>query len=159
MAPTIEPKSLNMFPRRLGNRFQNGSRRAPGPAESRSSLLMFFWPPLGRSCALLGRSWGGLGTSWAAPGPSWAAPGGSCWPPGGHFFEAFGRYFWRLGPGASKFKFCCFYCCSRVLCWSSFLSSLALLAATPAAKRTLENHEKPLVLSMKLLGYAFGAKC
>jgi len=46
-----------------------------------------------------------------------------------------------------------------VLCWLSFCSSLGFLAATPAAKRTLTNHAKPLVFSMNLLGYAFCAKC
>ena len=98
IAPKWLPGGSKIAPKWL----PEGSR---GPAESRSSFLMPFWPPLERSWALLGRSWGGLGTSWAAVGPSWAAPGG---PPDVHFFKHFGGIVgcWARGLPKAFFRVC-----------------------------------------------------
>ena len=75
-------------------------------------------------------------------------------------FQAFWEVFLEACPGAFKnHVFSCFSSCFCVLFWFSFCSSLGFLAATPAAKRTLKNHAKPLVFSRNLLGHAFCAKC
>ena len=95
-----------------------------------------------------GSSWGRLGVVLGALGPLLGPPGpllGVILASRGSFFGAFWEVFLEAWPGACKNQvFQRFYCCFCVLFGSSFWFSLALLAATPAAKRTLKNHEKPL---------------
>ena len=114
------------------------------PSDSRSAP--------GSSWGRLGVVLGALGPLLGPPGPllgvilaSQKAPKSDPWEV---FLEAWPRAF-------KNQVFRRFYCFFGVLFGSSFWSSLALLAATPAAKRTLKNHEKPLVFSMNLLGCPF----
>ena len=128
------------------------------------------WRPPGRLWKALGDSWRRKWLPGASPSDSWSAPGSS-WgrlgvvlgalgpllgPPGpllgvilasqGSLFGAFWEvFFGGLAQGLQKSSFSTFLLFFCVLFGSSFWSSLALLAATPAAKRTLKNHEKPLV--------------
>ena len=117
---------------------------------------MPFWSLLGRSWALLGRSWGRLGASWAAPGPFL----GVILAAGRSLFGAIWEVLLEAWPGAcKKGVFGCFsvllYACLVLM----LLSSLAFLAAPPTAKRSLKNHEKPCVFSIRLLGCPCCGKC
>ena len=95
-----------------------------------------------------GSSWGRLGVVLGALGPLLGPPGpllGVILASQGSLFGAFWEVFLEAWPRAFKNQvFRRFYCCFCVLFGSSFWSSLALLAATPAAKRTLKNHEKTI---------------
>jgi len=99
--PKCVPKSLNMFPRRLGNRFPKWLPEGSRPSRESKLIVDVFLASLGALLrapgALLGWSWDLLGRCWALLGRSW----GSCWPPGVHFFKHF-EVLLDAGPGAFK---------------------------------------------------------
>ena len=110
--PKCAPKSLEKGSPEARKWLQNGSRSSRGPAESRSSFLMVFWPrwsrswwPLGAVLAALGPLLPRLGQLLALLGAVLGLPGRSPEGPGEGLGGSLGRCFWSSAPEPDKSSF------------------------------------------------------